>query len=78
MVARDGDVEVLPNPDDRRILQVFLIARGRSALARARQRRSSWLAELLLGLARHELRAIIHVIRVIRHRLLRDERNRER
>ena len=74
--ARCGEVEVLPNPDDRRILQVFLTDRGRWILSAARQRRSLWLATLLNGLGRHELRATIHILRVIRHRLLRDERER--
>jgi DNA-binding MarR family transcriptional regulator len=72
--ARSGEVEVLPNAHDRRILQVFLTARGRSTLSTARQRRSEWTGALLNGLGRRELRETIDILRTIRHRLLRDER----
>jgi DNA-binding MarR family transcriptional regulator len=74
--ARGGEVEVLPNMDDRRILQVFLTAQGRSTLSVTRYTRSMWIAALLNGLGEHELRATIRILRVIRHRLLRDERER--
>lgn len=74
--ARSGEIEVLPNRDDKRILQVFLTPVGRATLSAARSRRSTWTAILLNGLGEHELRATIHILRVIRHRLLRDERER--
>ena len=74
--ARDGEIEVLANPDDRRILQVFLTAQGRSTLAAARSLRSMWATMLLNGLGRHELLATIQILRTIRHRLLRDEKQR--
>jgi DNA-binding MarR family transcriptional regulator len=76
VAARCGEVEAVPNADDRRILQVFLTDQGRSTLSAARLRRSVWTATVLNGLGRHELRATVHILRVIRHRLLRDDRER--
>ncbi|HEY8520848.1 MAG TPA: MarR family winged helix-turn-helix transcriptional regulator [Gammaproteobacteria bacterium] len=74
--AKARDVKVLPNRDDRRILQVFLTGQGRTMLAASRLRRSTWTSVLLNGLGDRELRATIHILRVIRHRLLRDEKER--
>lgn len=78
VAAQSGELEVLPNADDRRILQAFLTPRGRATLSAVRSRRSAWTGILLHGLGTHELRATIHILRVIRHRLLRDKRERER
>jgi DNA-binding MarR family transcriptional regulator len=78
VIARDaergGAIEVLPNPHDRRILQLQLTRAGHAALAAARAAESAWLAVLLLGLDEHRLAATTHVLRTIRHRLRRDER----
>ena len=73
-----GRVELLPNPDDRRILQVFLTPRGRAALAGLRTAEGIWLQMLLAGLADRRIVAVTHVLRVIRQRLQRDERERRR
>jgi len=72
--VRAGVVELEPNPDDKRILQLLLTAQGRSELAAARSAESLWLATLLNGLGDHELTATTHVVRVIRQRLERDAR----
>lgn len=73
-----GRVELLPNSDDRRILQVFLTPRGRAELARVRTAEGVWLQLLLSGLAGHRMAVVTHVLRVIRQRLERDERERRR
>jgi DNA-binding MarR family transcriptional regulator len=73
-----GRVELLPNPDDRRILQVFLTPRGRAALAGLRTAEGIWLQMLLGGLADRQMATVTHVLRVIRQRLERDERERRR
>jgi DNA-binding MarR family transcriptional regulator len=73
-----GRVELLPNPDDRRILQVFLTPQGRAELARVRTAEGVWLELLLSGLADRQMAAVTHVLRVIRGRLERDERERRR
>lgn len=73
---RAGVVELEPNPDDKRILQLTLTSNGRSMLAAARSAERLWLATLLLGLGDHELTAATHVVRVVRQRLERDARER--
>jgi DNA-binding MarR family transcriptional regulator len=73
-----GRVELLPNPDDRRILQVFLTPRGRADLAGLRTAEGIWLQMLLGGLADRRMVAVTQVLRVIRQRLERDERERRR
>jgi DNA-binding MarR family transcriptional regulator len=73
-----GRVELLPNPDDRRILQVFLTAQGRGDLARVRTAEGVWLQLLLSGLADRQMATVTHVLRVIRQRLERNERERRR
>ena len=71
-----GRVELLPNPDDRRILQVFLTRRGRAELACARMAEGVWLQLLLSGLADRQMAQVTRVLHVIRQRLERDARER--
>lgn len=71
-------VELLTNPDDRRILQLSLTPLGRARLRAARSAESAWLAELLNGLDERRLATTLQVVRVIRQRLMRDERERRR
>jgi DNA-binding MarR family transcriptional regulator len=73
-----GRLELLPNPDDRRILQVLLTPRGRAELASLQTAEGVWLQMLLGGLADRRMVAVTHVLRVIRQRLERDERERRR
>jgi DNA-binding MarR family transcriptional regulator len=72
--ARQGLIELASNPQDKRILQALLTARGRAELAAARVAERIWLATLLNGLGDHELAATTHVVRVVRQRLERDVR----
>jgi DNA-binding MarR family transcriptional regulator len=72
--VRAGVIELEPNPDDKRILQLTLTAQGRSELAAARAAENLWLPTLLNGLGDHELSATTHVVRVIRQRLERAAR----
>jgi DNA-binding MarR family transcriptional regulator len=72
--AQLGYVELAPNPDDRRILQVLLTENGGSELAAARSSVRIWLAAVLNGLGDHDMRTTTHVVRVIRQRLERDAR----
>lgn len=69
-----GKVELQPNPDDRRILQVFLTPSGRAALERARSAEAVWLRGLLGDLPDRPMAKVTHVLNVIRRRLERDER----
>lgn len=71
-----GQVGLLKNPGDRRIVQVLLTSQARSALAAARSGEASWVNALLNGLDMRQMAATVHVLRVIRQRLLRDERER--
>jgi DNA-binding MarR family transcriptional regulator len=72
--VRAGVIELAPNRDDKRILQLLLTPRGRAELAAARTAEEVWLALLLNGLGDHELAAVTRVVRVIRQRLERDAR----
>lgn len=76
--AARGLIELLPNPDDRRILQVFLTVQGRGELARVRSIEGVWLQALLGGLADRQMTEATRVLRTIRQRLERDERERRR
>ena len=71
-----GQVELLTNPHDRRIVQVLLTPRARSELAAARSGEASWVNVLLNGLDMRQMAATVRVLRVMRQRLLRDERER--
>jgi DNA-binding MarR family transcriptional regulator len=73
---RRGKISLMKNPDDRRIVQIFLTPAARSDLAAARSTERRWLAELLLGLDEQRMAVTTHVLRVIRLRLLRAERER--
>jgi DNA-binding MarR family transcriptional regulator len=76
--VRAGAIELVPHPQDRRLLQVVVTPQGRRELAAARIAEQVWLATLLNGLGDHELRATVLVVRVIRQRLERDARELER
>ena len=72
--AAAGRVDLLTNPDDRRILQLRLTAMGRSELKALRACESAWLFALLNGLHDHAMATTTHVLRIIRQRLHRDAR----
>jgi DNA-binding MarR family transcriptional regulator len=67
-------VELRPNRDDRRVLQLALTARGRAELAGAAADEGAWLIVLLNGLEDRDMAIATRVLRGIRHRLARDER----
>ena len=71
-------VELFPAHDDRRALQVMLTPRGRKELEAQRMPKLAWLLTVLNGLEPPARRATNHVLRVIRLRLERDERDRVR
>jgi DNA-binding MarR family transcriptional regulator len=70
-------IELAPNLEDKRILQALVTPKGRAELAAARIAEDVWLASLLNGLGDHELKATVHIVRVIRQRLERDARERD-
>jgi DNA-binding MarR family transcriptional regulator len=76
--ARAGYVELLSNPRDRRILQVRLTDGGRAMLAVARAREAQWAFVMLNGYSLHRLRQISAFLRLLRHRVLTFERERDR
>ena len=74
--ARQRLVELFPAHDDRRALQVMLTPRGRTELEAQRMPKVAWLLTLLNEPP--AMRATNHVLRVIRLRLERYERDRGR
>ena len=76
--AERGLVELFPAHDDRRALQVMLTPRGRKELDVQRMPPVAWVLTLLNGLEPARMRATNHVLRVIRLRLERNERDRRR
>jgi DNA-binding MarR family transcriptional regulator len=71
--AAAGFVELLPNRDDRRILQIELTPLGRSVLAKHEAKLSAWLGDLLIGLPGRDLATVIDVLRGFRERIVRAE-----
>jgi DNA-binding MarR family transcriptional regulator len=76
--ARARVIELVPNPQDKRLLQAVVTPQGRAMLAAARTAVEVWLATLLNGLGDRQLKATVRVVRVIRQRLERDARELER
>jgi DNA-binding MarR family transcriptional regulator len=72
-LARKGYVEMRPNPDDRRLLQLFLTPRGKSLISDARRQFSNVLRACLLDADGRELLATERVLRKIRMRLAEHE-----
>jgi DNA-binding MarR family transcriptional regulator len=68
-----GVVELFPDPDDRRALQVALTPRGRQTLESHRMPATVWIFTLLNGLERKAMQSTAHVLRVIALRLERYE-----
>jgi DNA-binding MarR family transcriptional regulator len=72
--ARAGVVELFQAPEDRRAWQVALTPAGRRELERQRKPQLAWIFTLLNGLEPAPMRTTLHVLRVIRQRLERYER----
>lgn len=71
---RAGVVELFQAPEDRRAWQVALTPSGRRALEQHRIPQFAWIATLLNGLEPSKMRSTQYVLRVIRLRLERYER----
>jgi len=67
--AKAGVVELFQAPDDRRAWQVALTPTGRRELERQRKPQLAWILTLLNGLEPVPMRTTRHVLRVIRQRL---------
>jgi DNA-binding MarR family transcriptional regulator len=76
--ASAGAIELVPNRDDRRIVQIVLTRSGRSELAAAWSAQAGVVTVLLNGLDLREIDETAHIVRVIRQRLVADERDRRR
>jgi DNA-binding MarR family transcriptional regulator len=69
-----GVVELLPCPDDRRLVQVALTPAGRRKLEAVRLPPLDWLFTLLNGLTPAAMESADHVLRVLAARLARYEK----
>ena len=76
--ADAGLVELFTAPDDRRLLQVALTPAGRRELERQRMPDFGWVFTLLNGLEPSAMRETNHVLRVLRLRLERYQREMRR
>jgi DNA-binding MarR family transcriptional regulator len=74
--ARAGLLELVPDPSDRRSIQIGLTPSGKTELAAARLSERALVASLLRGLGARDMKLVAHVLRVMRERLLRAERER--
>lgn len=72
-----GLVEIFPDPDDRRALQIMLTQRGSKSVAASRTPETTWLFTLLNGLEQPAMRTTSHVLDVLRQRLQRMEADRK-
>jgi DNA-binding MarR family transcriptional regulator len=73
--AASGVVELFQAPEDRRAWQVALTPSGRRELERRRTPQFAWIFKLLNGLEPANMRSTRHVLRVIRLRLERYEKD---
>jgi len=69
--ARGGLLELVPDPYDRRSIQIGLSLAGKRELGAARVRELVLVTTLLSGLGDRDMRLVAHVLRVLRARLLR-------
>jgi DNA-binding MarR family transcriptional regulator len=76
--AATGLVELFQAPDDRRAWQVALTSAGRRALDAQRMPPPAWLFTLVNALEPAAMRSTTDVLRIIRQRLERYERERRR
>jgi DNA-binding MarR family transcriptional regulator len=76
--AAAGVVELLPCPEDRRLIQVALTPTGRRLLEAQSMPPLDWVFTLLNGLPRATMASCDHVLRVLVARLERDEKEMRR
>ena len=70
-LEKAGWIRLLPNPDDRRLLQMEITAAGRSVLSTAENRFNAWLLTMAFDLDDRELRALLNTLRAVRGRIAR-------
>ena len=61
-LVKEGMVERVPLPDDRRALKVRLTRAGRKAFAAMADAHENWIVELLAGLAEGEQRTMYRLL----------------
>lgn len=70
-LARAGWIRYLPNPSDRRLLQLEITASGKRALDNAEYRFTTWLSVMTYDLSERELREMVSAVRCVRERIAR-------
>jgi DNA-binding MarR family transcriptional regulator len=70
-LARAGWVRLLPNPEDRRLIQIELVSSRRVAVMSVEARLNQWLLMMTFDLGDSELRKLIHTLRSVRGRIAR-------
>jgi DNA-binding MarR family transcriptional regulator len=70
-LARAGWVHLLPNPDDRRLIQIELVSSRRAALMSVEARLSHWLLMMTFDLGDNELIKLVRTLRSVRGRIAR-------
>jgi DNA-binding MarR family transcriptional regulator len=74
VLAGDGLVAYADNPNHRRAKLVGLTEQGRAVLQEVSRRQTEWVNRLAAGLAESDLRTAVAILRTVRERLERDER----
>ena len=70
-MERAGWIRLLPNPDDRRLVQMELTADGHRVLGIAEARRNAWLITMTYDLEESDLNALLSRMQALRHRIVR-------
>ena len=70
-LERAGWIRLLPNRDDRRLLQMEITPSGKSVLSAAEDRFNMWLLMMASDLADHQLRTLIITLRSVHGRIAR-------
>jgi DNA-binding MarR family transcriptional regulator len=70
-MERAGWIRLLPNPDERRLVQMELTADGHRVLGIAEARRNAWLITMTYDLEESDLNALLSRMQALRHRIVR-------
>jgi DNA-binding MarR family transcriptional regulator len=70
-LERAGWIRLLPNQDDRRLLQIEMTAHGMSILTTIENRFDAWLLTMAFDLGERELRHLANTLRAVRGRIAR-------
>ena len=70
-LEKAGWIRLLPNRDDRRLLQMELTPSGKSVLSAAESSFNAWLLTMAFDLDDRELRALLNTVCAVRHRIAR-------